>query len=273
MINVDLTKMFHPRSFELLAPFLPGFFFEGSLLVGRPELVRETLSRVGSERYLLLFLALLAAFVVGSALLLWVRLMEIVLWRVCSSSVERWPKIIQWLITSSARRKHTRVAAPAGLSTRPSRIDRWLGWANFRAHRQRQELDHVLSAWWKATGVVLRRLGIDDPGDHIDAWAGTVGGVDSKYRRSALLVMALNALGWGGLVARRIAPELGWLHRDLCFFLIFIGMLSDCSVAWDTAHPARVWRMSLQNVLDELRKSGATAAAGEKAEHDGIGAE
>lgn len=77
LINVDLSRAFHPRSFELLIPLLPGLFVEGSVFLVRPELAWQLLSRTRLDRYGMLFLAVLAAFVAGSALMSGVRLIEI----------------------------------------------------------------------------------------------------------------------------------------------------------------------------------------------------
>jgi hypothetical protein len=269
MINVDLTKVFHPRSFELLTPLLPGLFFECSVLVGKPQLVREVVGRVGSDRYLILFLALLFAFVVGNALLLWVRLIEVVLWKACRLFHARWPRLLQGQMTWAARRRHARLAVGAKPFPRASVYERLVGWASFWTHRNEQQRSHVLSAWWNAVGVALKRVGIDDRGYHMDAWAGVVGGINVNTLRSSLLVMGLHALGWGGLIARRIAPELGTLYRDLSVFLIFMGILSGGSIAWRTTHPVLAWQISLRNVLDELRKAAGAAAVADKIEKDG----
>jgi hypothetical protein len=39
MINVDLSKVLHPRVVDFLAAFLPGLFFESCLLLANPQSV------------------------------------------------------------------------------------------------------------------------------------------------------------------------------------------------------------------------------------------
>lgn len=45
-INIDLSRPFHPAVWELLGAFMPGLFFESSLLLARPVSVRDIVERV-----------------------------------------------------------------------------------------------------------------------------------------------------------------------------------------------------------------------------------
>jgi hypothetical protein len=92
MINVDLTKAFHPKVADWLTPFLPGLFFEICVLLANPQYARQTLMALGAERYVQLFVVFFLAFVIGSVLLQWVRLIQIQFSRLQARLFRREPK-------------------------------------------------------------------------------------------------------------------------------------------------------------------------------------
>ena len=71
-----LSGVFHPRVADLLAAFLPGLFFEGCAALACPLKVQAVLTNSRLDHASQIFLALLFGFVLGSAFMLWVRLIQ-----------------------------------------------------------------------------------------------------------------------------------------------------------------------------------------------------
>ena len=69
MINVDLSKFVPKGAHEQLATFIPGLFFQVSILLASPDLVSrlaaETERSLNLGRYTTLAIALFLAFVIG----------------------------------------------------------------------------------------------------------------------------------------------------------------------------------------------------------------
>jgi len=260
MINVDLTKAFHPRAFELLAAFMPGLFFEGSVLLARPPLVRGLVDRAGLDRYTTVFVALFAAFVLGNALMLWVRLIQVTLWRVYVRVFKWWPKLLALLVRRAgvAHRKAASELKPGQQPQPQSRYFRFLMWAQGRDIQMHSSQRDAQEAWRKVATVLLGRYGIDSPGRSWMPWVGVVGRLRAEYLRGSLLLMSSEATGWGGLAAIRFAPSLKTLpYAGLCLFLVAVSLLNDNRVAATVAHPVHSWQLGLDSAMAELKKLGA----------------
>ncbi len=66
MINLDLSKAFHPRVLDVVPAFVPGLFFEISLVLACPQKITQAFGSAHLERYLQVMIALFLAFVIGS---------------------------------------------------------------------------------------------------------------------------------------------------------------------------------------------------------------
>lgn len=162
------------------------------------------------DRYLVLLIALFLAFVVGSAFLAWVRLIQIVLWKLYIWIFRWWPKLLEQVVMRASR---TQAKAVQGLEPGqrlppPSRYYRLVMWAHARQAELNKEQDHAHAAWGRVALVLLKRYGIDGPGEDWTPWIGTVGALRTQDFRGAFMVMSLHALGWSGLAAIYVAPEL-----------------------------------------------------------------
>ena len=77
MFNIDITKALHPKTFGAFAPLMPGLFFEISVLLSGRYSVRDLFGRAQLGYVTTLGVALIMAYVIGNASLLWVRLVQI----------------------------------------------------------------------------------------------------------------------------------------------------------------------------------------------------
>src|SRR5712691_8058852 len=80
MFKVDISKALPPSAFNYLAPFVPGLFFEISILLANPRLISELASQSQSAYhfgyYTLLLIALMLAFIIGNGFVLFVRMFQ-----------------------------------------------------------------------------------------------------------------------------------------------------------------------------------------------------
>jgi len=254
MINVDLTKAFQPRSFQLLTPFIPGLSFEFSLVWGKPDVVKSVLMRTDVDKYVFVAAALLGAFVVGSAFFFWARLIEILMLKAYTAFSMWWPEQLKKLNERAIKKPF-----PPGVPGKPHPPRSLYFKALTRAlHKQRireLQIEHTKQALGKTISTVLRRWGIENPGQNMAAWSGVIGVLRPDDVRSPSLVMGLQAVGWSGIVAHRLAPGLGPLYLALCLFLIAYGLVASSSVAWRLSNPGIAWMISLRNAAKVLRET------------------
>lgn len=256
-IKIDLSRPFHPAAWELLGAFMPGLFFESSLLLARPESVRGIVSRVGLDRYVMLLIALFLAFVVGNAFLAWVRLIQIALWKVHVWIFMWRPKLLDRLVmhSSGTQAQALRGLKPGELPPPPSWYRRLLIGAQTWQVNLGEDQRHAQRAWGKVAAILLKRYGIDDPGDDWTPWTGAVGALRTEDLRGPFLVMSLHAVGWSGLAAIYVAPELKMLpYMGLCLFLVGFGLLNDNSIASRVTHPVDSWLIGVRRAIGELKK-------------------
>jgi hypothetical protein len=119
-----------------------------------------------------------------------------------------------------------------------------------------EALKNAQNAWGVAATQLLKRYGIEKtPEFHPEPWANTLGELRPQDWRGTLLVIALHATGWSGLMALYFAPELRtWAFRIFCIFLIGYGLLHDWQVARNFNNPLSQWTILLRSVLAELKK-------------------
>jgi hypothetical protein len=93
MINVDLTKMLHPRIWDVLPAFLPGMCFEVSVFLAKPQLLQTIASQAHLDRYSAAGIALIGAFVLGVAFTCWATLLQSGVFRLRRREKQFWPKL------------------------------------------------------------------------------------------------------------------------------------------------------------------------------------
>jgi hypothetical protein len=263
MINVDLSKVLHPRVFDFFAAFLPGLFFESCLLLANPQSVQSLVGRANLDRYTTVFVALLMAFVVGSAFMLWVRLIQIVLIKAYARILGWWPEQLERLRVR-AQNETTRQLPQGQPPPSPAMYLRFLGWRKNRKNQLDVEAGYVRKAWGQVAAVLLERYGLKAPQTkdprEWGPWTDVLGTLRIEDLRGRLLTMTLHATGWSGLASRHFAPALHTRsYTGLCMFLIGFGLMHDGSLAWDIANPLASWRIGLRNTMDELRNMHVAA--------------
>ena len=253
MITFDLSKsLFHPRILDVVPPFMPGLFFEISLLFACPQQVNAMLGPARLERYLQIIIALFLAFVFGCAFIAWVRL-------------------IQSLLHSLTRLVIRIRAGVLGYFTNPKRFPPPMPPQHMGRFRQFLQKSHMATmlpspelralqqAWGKACVRVLKlKYGIDPPEpmtgeSEWGAWQSVLGLPKAKQYRGLILVNATHATGWAGLAAARIAPVLKVsAYISLCEFFIAYGMIAALWELgrWNTRNS--VWTIRLYSLLEEI---------------------
>ncbi|MFZ3212016.1 MAG: hypothetical protein WA188_10915 [Terriglobales bacterium] len=249
MINVDLSKILHPRFWDLVPAFMPGLFFEVCVLCGRPELLYGIVGKAHLNRYDSVIIALVVAFVVGTAFMLWVMLIADALTALYPWGRQRWRNLLAYLLTGG----------------------RFASWNYVRHAHQKvllPELKHkpVLRAVRKAaTELLKRRYGLEPPdllhgsewhGLEWQVWYAALGTRGMSTARGWLFVVAIQATGWSALAATYFAPALRSLpYWVFSLFLTSYGLLATLRfVRWWTL-PIAQSLFKLRAVLDEIPRS------------------
>jgi hypothetical protein len=249
MINVDLTKIVHPRAWDFLPAFLPGMWFEISVFLANPEIFRSYACRANLAHYSMVFIALLGAFILGTAFMLWVWLLHVLLSQLHRVSKYFWTKLI------------------TGLFGARSPLLSWIAKSNFlrRAHDKavaqlESELRGLTRAWKRAARQLLQqRYGIELPyGDSVDqgewrAWSGALGTQDRNPQKGILFLTAVHATGWSGIAAAYCAPVLrNRFYLSFAFFLIASSVWQVWMMVGWWNRPATRWMLALRGVLTDF---------------------
>jgi hypothetical protein len=184
-----------------------------------------------------LFFVVLVAYVIGSALLLWVRLIQIVLFGIHKRVRKRWFVYL---------RKKSSSWNPAMPQEADSWRIRYLKRSWKRAQETIKRQFFAREAWEQVARKLLQRYEIDPP--HIPPfspdeqqkewqrqwrpWESVLGIPRTENIRGYLLVLMLHATAWGGIAAERLSPPLRWPPFSfLCSFLVAYGLLHDNELA------------------------------------------
>lgn len=255
--NVDLSKLFPERAYTYLTAFLPGLFFEISILLGNPAFISQLAARGGENLrltgYALLGIALLLAFVIGNAFMILASFIRYLLTYVYSASrfvgkqLCRWPlkPLLEWLM----RKRH--FARPGVIKLHQAVVETAYDFVPNELHET-----------WRCWHRIARRLlqvgyGIAPENVTTGEWSilyWTLGRLTLEDQRGSLVMIASHAIGWSGLAATRIAPRLQ--HRyyvAFCFFLIFNGLAHDWFMAKRRMNPIAVAYTQIQALLREIR--------------------
>lgn len=217
-ISKVILHLVPARAYTFLFAFLPGLFFEISVLLSNPALVCELVARVrdgfGPSNYGLIAIALILAFIIGNALMLWVTLIERFLAflypKLCANDRE---------IPESARRFWALVA--------------------------RKLLEEQY-------GIKPETLGQED----WNALYGTLGIPTQRDRRGVVFLIASEAVGWSGIAAMLFAQ--GLRNRYYFIFsliLIVAGLFHDWWVAEGLKSGQYIGSLKISVLLRELRES------------------
>jgi len=257
MVNIDLSKVLPGKAYERLAAFIPGLFFLISVVLANPDfasgLAAKSERSFAFGRYGTVGLALFLAYVIGSGFILVDALIQYLLGFAYQfkifiyRQVCKWPaqQIAKWLLTKPKWRRpfvskfYTHVVSIAA--------------AGFEDWRKFQGCWHVL-----ARRLLKVRYGIE-PNDLKDnEWEvlySNLGTITPEDLRGLIMMIALHASGWAGLVATRIAPSLrNRYYVGFCLFLILNGLLHAYYVAVRCWDPRVSGNVTIRAVLREFPK-------------------
>jgi hypothetical protein len=256
MINVDLSKGLHERITDLFPALMPGLFFEISLVLARPQQVQDRLAPLHLERYLQIIIALVLAFIIGTAFMCLVRIIYSVLWYGYRRILWLWVKLLDY---------STKKFPPRMPPAQPGRLRRFIQHAQMDAHHGNQRLRGIQQAWAKAGTRLLKvRYGINPPSaiggaDESSAWKAVLGVPKSKIYRGVMLANAAHATGWSGIAAAHLAPALrNSPYLTLSWFLIGYGVFVQLLEIKRWTSRNSVWLIALYSVLEEIPQPSAS---------------
>ena len=256
MLNLDLSKTIPRGALSYLTALVPGLFFELSILIGNPELFGRQVESV--QRHIPLrpsmqvAIALFFAFIVGSAFMVLVSFVQHLLCYIHSlrlilaEELARWPLIplLSWMHRYQF------------FATRPRFHNLYVRTVN-RVHSFWTDQE-AYRAWNRfARRLLLDRYGIDlsnvrDEWQHLFWALGTP--TDVEWR-GPLMMIALEATGWCGVVGTRLAPTLrSPYYYALCALFILAGLHNDYYVAGRRTDPIAITTGRIRAVLREYDK-------------------
>lgn len=252
-INIDFSKTPHRSFIDLVAPLLPGFFFEACFALACPDRMISLIHNAPSDRYVTALILLLFAFVLGAAFMSWVGLIHEFFHRAFRFFSQRWPRWLEGRIAAQAKARGERMKQ--GQAVKDSRYRRLVQWLWNRDIAQHQRQMEVQEAWGKVATVLLKHYGIEDMGNP-NPWVagGVLGDLSTQDIRGSLIAWSLHATGWAGLVVQRIAPSLhARAFLSLCWFFICIGVWRSASRAWVNTGQISSWYLGLHRTFAELK--------------------
>lgn len=274
-VSKILLSVLPPRAYSYLSAFLPGFFFEVSVCLAKPQVVQELIVRSNQAanlgRYPKLLIAAFLAFVLGNAFILWVGTVHRILALVFRVGRFLWRRFCTWPLLPLLNRLMKRLSSAHGWWNR--RLP-WVQNKIFRpAHAVAHDFDFdsagVRKLWAILTGNVFKEhYGITLAGLEQEEWnalyEASVGAPPITFS-DHLLMTASQALGWSGLAATRLAPSL--VNRNFIafnLFLIVIGILYEWWLIRSLNNGYVLGLLRVRALLRELRK-GKFARAQSKA--------
>jgi hypothetical protein len=266
MLNLELSKVLPSRPYVFLAAFLPGFFFETSILLANPELASRLIANFQksfpTNHYLLLGTGLFLAFVIGTGFLLLVTFIQYIYAHVYRLFRSIWGRICRSPLypLSVWAMKH------------PSWRRPWL--SRLSAHLSNRGLMDaadsipVRRCWGKIASQLLKsRYGIDPTQFNEDEWPVLFWTLPTRTRwevRGDLSMIASQATGWSGLAAILLAPTLrNGYYLTFSLFLILNGLLHDFYLIQRNLHPTAAAYTTLRATLRAFPK-----LSGQKPHHD-----
>jgi len=263
MVNIDISKILPEDPHNYLAPFLPGLFFEVSILFANPELVSQLTAKsqqiLAIGHYVALGIALFLAFAIGNGFVLFVMLIEYLLSRLYAFLRFLWKELC---LGPFGRR------FPGWLVTKLKNGSRRQAWAvKFRGHVQEvilgdEEMRNISSCWHIfASRLLETRYGIDLMKVKQGEWNvlyWTLQSPTAKERRGgrSTMMIASHATGWSGLVAAKIAPSLhNRYYFGFCSLMILSGLLHHYYVDRFVTDPRSMGYMNVRAVLREFWKT------------------
>ena len=263
--NVDLSKMFPEKAYAYLSAFLPGLFFETSILFGNPALIIRMIAKLGGtlliSPYETLAIALLLAFVIGNAFMLVPSLIQYVLSYVYRIGTFAWKRLCRWPVKPSLEWLLKRSASPELINLHRAVMRTLYGFSPV-------ELNKAFRCWHTLAERLLQtRYGMEPENVTEGEWNilyWTLGKPTPQDARGSLAMITTHAIGWAGIAATRIEPALrSKYYLAFCLFLIINGLLHDWFVVRRRMNPLGVASIHINAVVREMRDPPRSQAASE----------
>jgi hypothetical protein len=277
MVNLDLSKVLPAlskvlptRPYALLAAFLPGLFFETSILLANPDLVSRLIANLQKSfpagLYTLLdtrlFLALVIgislflAFVIGDGFMLLVTFIQYIFARVYRLLSFTWRHICGWPLLPLA---HWAMNHPTWRRPWLAPLSKYLSETSqdFTAHQAA-----VQGCWGKIASQLLKsRYGIDPNQFEQDEWPVLFWTLPTPRRwevRGDLSMIAAHATGWSGLAAILLAPALrSRYYLTFSLFLILSGLIHDFYLIQRNLDPTSAGYVNIRATLRAFPRAPA----------------
>ena len=244
MINLDISKLVHPRLWNVLAALLPGSFFTVCIAIANPQFVEGIAVRARLDRLSFAVVFFLLSFVVGAAFMEWGHIIMSLLGTLYVRGRPICGKFLRWLMSARGNPpKQFWFAKLEFLNRACMRImfPEGLGEASAAFHRA-------------GVQVLLRKYGIKPPEfsrqKEWDIWAGVLGTPEPESLKGILFSAVMHATGWAGLAAVHFAPALK--HRSylvLPVFLVTYGLFRGwMTIVWWN-HPTSRLLIALRTTL------------------------
>ena len=254
-VSKVLSSIVPPRAYAYLSAFLPGLFFVASVYLANPQFIQRVLGSDQSAflgKYSKTLIAIFFAYVAGHALMLWVSLVHRILGVLYRTFTFMWRQFCTWRLYPdfSKLMQNPRWNSPGSIARRIYRhaqnivtgIDPhtegvgrlWTRLVRYRLKGLSIDLHHLTQEELNALYEASRTSQLTDLGGH-------------------MLMLATHALGWGGLVAIRLAPALA--NRSyiiFCVFMIVIGLLYEWWLIRSIHDPYVTGLLKVRAALREL---------------------
>ena len=237
VLNIDVSKLVPTRFFDYVAPLFPGLFFEISVLIANPNLIRQFLANtaqvLGGSHYLPVAIGLFIAFAVGFGALMFVSLLAwfltvlvrrplTFLWKRCCALIFL-PLLNRFVKGKPVRMKHTSVQT----------LLRYLQGKAFPPVVS-EEFDRIRRCWIAlARELLTKRYGPEAvhaigpaQGEDWSVLYWTLASPKREELQANLTMNAAEASGWCGLAAAYFAPALvNKAYFGFCGLLVVNGLI------------------------------------------------
>lgn len=273
-VSKVLLSVLPPKTYAYLSAFLPGFFFEVSICLAKPQLVQKLIARSNEAanlgRYPKILIAVFLAFAIGNAFILWAGTIYRILARLFVTGRILWRWFCVRALVPLLNRLIRRLATTHGWWNRrlPWIQARILRSVNAAAYDFDFASEGMRKLWAILTSNLFKKhYGIDLAALRQKEW-------NALYQASSaarmtqfsdhLLMVASQALGWSGLAATWLVPRLvNRYYIGFNLFMIVIGMVYQWQVIRSLNDEYLLGLLKVRALLKELSKVRKPAAPAE----------
>jgi hypothetical protein len=265
-----LSKIIPENPYTYLAAIVPGFFFEVSIFLGNSALISqlaaEPVRMFAIGRSTGVAIALILTFIIGYSFILIPVLVQYCFRRLYWLWWFLWKRFCKWALMPFLRWLLSPAAAKPGVAVKASFWSRLATLQRFYTYAVDigfSDVPDSAQRAWQCWVILARRLlsvryGIkpeDVTGDNLGILYWVLGSPAPEDARGYLVLIALEATGWAGLAATRIAPALKTKYYFyFCAFLILNGLFHDFYTIRFNTDVRAIPYLRIRAILRELRQ-------------------